>query len=457
MKNLTLQQHRARIENIQSAAQRNRSYYRRKRIHDYLFAQAIYNLGDYPAPFSITPTEYDYTLLADMAKNGVQLIQIHEEWNDSIRHLGATKFTCHDPEGMKKFVDLCHTLGMKVIPYASTGYFHEFDPDFSEEFCRPNGSKLAQSHFSYRCAFSGSAQWRNYMLPRMMRILDDYEFDGLYNDMGYDAWRLIRYKAIQRGSLDFTPPYDPYIEDLLSCIYGEIKRRGGIYKVHFDRNSAPPVKDRVYDYLWIGEAMENTPIGVGKNYDDFVVPCPDFGFNTSPENMNCNFDYHYARTIPFMQFPLLTRGRPFEGRRVTEDIPYYGSKGPNSEYGFGLRALEYAKSHPNGPYIYSFWSAIPPLQGDYEAWCRYRALYAPMVEENSVAYIELRACDDILSPLPEAVYASMFVNEETYLVVSNFTGKDYTLDLSAPWTDRITQKRRASFTVPNEAIIFLKK
>jgi hypothetical protein len=158
-----------------------------------------------------------------------------------------------------------------------------------------------------------------------------------------------------------------------------------------------------------------------------------------------------------MQFPLLTRGRPFEGRRVTEDIPYYGSKGPNSEYGFGLRALEYAKSHPNGPYIYSFWSAIPPLQGDYEAWDHYHALYAPMVEENSVAYIELRVCDDILSPLPETVYASMFVNEETYLVVSNFTGKDYTLDLSAPWTDRITQERRASFTVPNEAIIFLKK
>ena len=203
--------------------------------------------------------------------------------------------------------------------------------------------------------------------------------------------------------------------------------------------------------------MENSPVGIGKNYDDYVIPCPDFGFNTSPEHMNCNFDFHYARTIPFLQFPLLTRGRPFEGRRITEDIPYYGSKRDNSEYGFSKRALEYAKSHPNGPYIYSFWSSIPPLQGDYDAWCHYRALYEPMVEENSLAYIELRESTEILSPIPADVYISMFVNEEIYLTVSNFTGADYELKLADTWTDRQTVDSRDLFTVPNEKILFLKK
>ena len=50
MKNLTLEQHRARIDNIRDAEQSNKKYYARHRIHDYLSGQVIYNLGEYPAP-----------------------------------------------------------------------------------------------------------------------------------------------------------------------------------------------------------------------------------------------------------------------------------------------------------------------------------------------------------------------------------------------------------------------
>ena len=69
-----------------------------------------------------------------MAENGVQLIQLHEEWNDAIRHLGADKYTSHDPKGLDSFIKLCHDFGIKVIPYISSGFIHEFDPDFKEEF-----------------------------------------------------------------------------------------------------------------------------------------------------------------------------------------------------------------------------------------------------------------------------------------------------------------------------------
>ena len=57
MKKLTLEEHRRRIENINSAEAENKKYFRRHRIRDYLPGQATYNLGDYPARFSITPTE----------------------------------------------------------------------------------------------------------------------------------------------------------------------------------------------------------------------------------------------------------------------------------------------------------------------------------------------------------------------------------------------------------------
>ena len=62
MKQLTLEQHRARIRNLRRAREEIHSCTRELRIHDYLPGQIIYYLGDYPAPMSITPTEYDYNL-----------------------------------------------------------------------------------------------------------------------------------------------------------------------------------------------------------------------------------------------------------------------------------------------------------------------------------------------------------------------------------------------------------
>ena len=167
--------------------------------------------------------------------------------------------------------------------------------------------------------------------------------------------------------------------------------------------------------------------------------------------------YQFAKTIPFLQFPLLARGRPIDGSRITaEYATYYGTDIKGGFYDFFCRAREYALAHPDGPHIYSEWSSIPPVADEYPTWSKYLALYQPMVTENSVAYIELRDCADILSPIPDDVYASMFVNEERFLVLSNFTGKDYELKLASPWTNRQTGVVSDTFTVKNESIIFLK-
>jgi hypothetical protein len=80
MKILTLEQQRERINNINHAEQTNRSYLRRHRIREYLPGQATYNLGDYPARFSIEPTEYDYNLLKKLSEeNGFELTGDNEE------------------------------------------------------------------------------------------------------------------------------------------------------------------------------------------------------------------------------------------------------------------------------------------------------------------------------------------------------------------------------------------
>lgn len=452
MKHLTLEQHRARIENINSAEADNRKYLRRHRIREYLPGQAVYNLGDYPAPFSIEPTEYDYRMLKDMAENGVELIQIHEEWNDSIRHLGADKFTSFDPQGLHHFVDLCHYFGIKVIPYISSGYFHVYDPDYREEFS-PYRERYCINgmHLKYRCCSAGSAEWREYLLPRTFAVLDEYGFDGIYNDMGMESW----YTANGRIKKPELAEYDPEVEDLLSTIYTEVKKRGGVYKLHCDQNNPAPCLDRVYDYLWIGECIKEAAAGAGKTFRDYVVPCQD-----KVRLELTDPDYYFATVIPFMQFPLLTTcGRPLMGKRIEEDIPYYSTDGEfgNCEYLFNKRVGEYMRTHPEGPYVYSLWSAIPDDPEEYPRWSKYLALYKPMVEENSVAYLELRDCAEILSPLPEKVYASMFVNEEKYLVVSNLTDAEYGLKLRSQWMDRVENITADSFTIKPGKLLFLVK
>lgn len=451
MKPLTLEEHLARILAVRAAADSCRACFRRERIGEYLAGQCIYFLGDYPARFSVAPTEYDYVTLQKLAESGCTLIQVHEEWNDAIRHFGADKFTAFDPEGMKKFVDLCHFFGIKVIPYTSTGYFHEQDPDFSEAF-RMSRRFCTACHYNYAKCGPASAAWREYMLPRTFAMLDEYGFDGLYNDWGYDDTFARAMDALNGHPVpdNEAVPYDPEIEDLLSLIYTEVKSRGGVYKLHCDRNSRPPVKDRVYDYLWIGEGVGDAAVGVGKDFMPYVVPCQD------KRRRTCSADRYFAMTVPFLQFPLLTWGRPLLGRGTHENIPYYHTDNPNGEYMFNRQVEEYMKDHPDGPYVYSLWSSIPDDPDDLPRWGRYCNLYREMVTPGSTAYIELRDCADILSPLPEKVYASMFVNSRRYLAVSNLTGGDYTLTLSQPWTDRETGEKHTSFTLADGKLLFLR-
>ena len=236
---------------------------------------------------------------------------------------------------------------------------------------------------------------------------------------------------------------------MLSQIYGEVKRRGGIYKLHCDRNNQAPCKDRVYDYLWVGEAITKLQPGIGKEYPGYVVPCQDRHFYDG----NTLEDY-FAYTIPFLQFPLLKTGRPIQGKNTRlPNVTYYGG----DEQEFYEAVDKYMDEHPDGPYVYSLWSSIPDDPTEFDTWRRYFALYAPMVTENSLAYIELRSCDAIRSALPEEVYASMFVNEETYLVLSNLTGKPYTLELEGLWRDRVTGKTGNTFQVEHEKLLFLLK
>ena len=190
-----------------------------------------------------------------------------------------------------------------------------------------------------RCS-PASPGWRAYLLPRMVRILDDFEVDGLYNDWGYvpNAMKGQQQRAQDEvAAFEETPQYDGAVADLLQLIYAEVTRRGGIYKVHADFANQPQTGGvKVYDYLWVGENVGNAD-GLReavKNHSPYVVPCIDMSFANVESD-----DEPYLHALPYMQFPLLQAGRPWTGAaKVFHDRIYVadGEYANNPSHRLGL-------------------------------------------------------------------------------------------------------------------------
>lgn len=460
MKQLTLSQHRDRIENLRTVRKNIKRMTREMRIHDYKPGQIIYYLGDYPQKISIKPTEYDYNLLKSYAEKGVDMIQVHEEWNDTIELYGFDKYRSCDHEGMLEFVEMCHSFGIKIIPYCSSSYIHELSKHYKECFSRGFGG-CVDMHYKYRYGWAGSPEWREFILPRTFNIMDTYGFDGIFNDWGYD-WELSEFVDIppERRNYDLNglAKFDPEAEDFIHMIYDGVKSRGGIYKMHVGYYDSAPVRWKCYDYLWIGEGEFDAQYGAGKNLEPYMVPCPDKPRMTRYGKERFDMDAYFASTIPFVQFPLLTHGRPTMGQCI--DVPgvtQYNTTQEDHLYHYFEQVRDFASAHPDGPYIYSEWSQIPDDVEDYPRWCHYLELYKGMTEEETVVFMEINETDDILSKIPENVIVSEFVNEERYMVVSNMTAEPYTVTLKEPWLNRETDEICKEFIIPSKRMTFLKK
>ena len=119
-----------------------------------------------------------------LKEHGIQLIQVFDEWNDSLRLFGGDKYTALNPAGFRRFIDMVHRRGMKIITYASTCFLQRTDPDFRQEWSREGDNLLVGYWNMARCS-PASPGWRAFLLPRIARILDAYELDGIYIDGGY--------------------------------------------------------------------------------------------------------------------------------------------------------------------------------------------------------------------------------------------------------------------------------
>jgi len=421
--------HRRRLGNIATCTRKIRRCMRKHLVTDYLPAQCVYNLGEYPSRKPWEPGDYDEAELDRLKEHGIQLVHVMDEWNDRYGLFGGNKLTAVNPEGFRRFVKMVHRRGIKILAYASSGYFAGRDPDYRTEWSRP-GDAIGGWWDLPRCS-PASPGWRAYFLPRMVQILEDYELDGLYNDWGYvpNAAKRIKQPAPDEIlAFQETPQYDGAVTDLLYLIYAEVKRRGGIYKVHADFTNEPLTGGlKVYDYLWVGENVANADglREATKNHTPYVVPCIQ-GTAAKIEGES----EHFLHSIPYMQFPLLQGGRPLTGERGVIPIPRLpGVK----ENGFYTAAWKYYRAHPNGPYIYGGWDPIPPNPETRPAHARWLKQYLPLVEDGTWAYLEIADSDLFAAPLPKDCVVSAFANRDLYLVLANYGQSPQQIETTDPY------------------------
>ena len=426
IKSYSVEDHRRRLLNVQAAEKGVRSCLKKHLITNYLPGQVSYNIGEAPSMAPYDPDEYDEQELEKLANNGIQILQVMEDWNDLLRLNGGTRFDSPNPAGFRRFIEMAHNVGIKVLIYASSGYMQEDDPDMKLEWTRevPGTDNHAAHWKLIRCS-PASPGWREYILKKHLQVLDDYDADGLYNDWGYvpnglsDRLQnpIANKETDEVLAFHETAQHDAAKEDLLALIYAEVKRRGRIYKMHADFNNYPLTKAHLYDYLWVGEGIGdlNKSREETKNHPPYVIPSFDMRYgDISDENLQ------YLHTIPYMQFPQLLAGRPFTGERAMIPGVHYRTEEEDVTLREWREQWRYFQAHPDGPHIYGPWDKSPARPGIRETHAKWLKLYRQIAEDGSYAYLEISDSDLFAAPLPKNVVASLFVNLENYLVLANY-------------------------------------
>ena len=76
---------------------------------------------------------------------------------------------------------------------------------------------------------------------------------------------------------------------------------------------------------------------------------------------------------------------------------------------------------------------------------------------RSRVWIEVTEGRLFAAPLPEDTVASLFTNDDSYLVLANLSSAPREVKLSDTWEDRQSRARGRDWTVPPRKLLFLRK
>lgn len=380
--NFTREDHEKRLTNIMNAEKAMESFSKKELIFHYEPGQYIYH-SDRP-----DDPEKDAELFQKLKDAGATYIYTWSVWADiSNRWDGNHMFTPKDAEKTKAFIELAHSYGLKVIPYTSTNFFRRNSPLFNPDWAYDEKYDLhgaeEDSDFCLAHCSPTSPGWRAQLLKHYKNLLDEFDYDGIYIDSGY-----IR-RCDYLGPNGYYEPYpvlvkdeipafredaehDGGMEDLISIIRAEVKRRGKTLSVFKEGTDCFRSEADLFDYMLAGECATDIDFVRErvKNYKHVML---DF----SPAEKIDETEY-YLNTIPFLHFPLL-KTYPITVDDKTRTI-------------------------------------IPDMETSL-VWLK---LFREMTEDGTYFYMEAE-CPKLMQCDSKEVVCSVYVNRETYFVLANYS------------------------------------
>lgn len=412
------------------------------RVRNYPQGFVHYQYGHYPSREIYTPDEKDWQLLEEYGKNGVDTLVLWG-WQDFAGIEGKGVTTARDPEGLKRFVEVAHVNGLKVLPYTSTSWCDIRDSVYRPEWGR--GYRLDEVYYRFERCCPGSPSWRAHHLEKVEGLFQQFGIDGVYNDSGF-ALHKGGCKSrdgghVHLGAGEDTEALAVLCEDFQAELYALIKRHNGLHVFFYEMDWMPPFA-KYWDYLLVGEGVRDLRASVDKTkrYPGRVLRYPDWSrlitdeadpkwvpdMDRVPEIENLM----HACTIPYMQFTALHGG--FHGQE--EDV-------------FTIPGVEWIPEEQDG---WSRWGKRmqelkargqrPPAL-DKQRWYKLLGIYKQMTKEGSVVFMEAKGRNEFVgAPLPKKVVASIFVNDGLYIAFSNLGFESCTIDLNESWEDMLTGK-----------------
>lgn len=237
------------------------AFHRIKAVHIDCFTKIV---GDY-WPFLNGPVsdENPEKVIDRLSRAGVNLLILHEKWN-KIQNYWET--AVQTKEEITKLVQLCHSRGIRVIPYfgyeitSSMPYFAEVRDDVS---VIPEGHGYASMW--YRVPYQRAnmvcyrSDWKDRLVEGMLQCVDQFDFDGVYLDGTACPWGCVNQKhgcgyMGEDGQRHATyPMFD--VRDIMRKIYTGVHQRGGIVNPHLSSVALPFITG-FSDMIWDGEHIQ---------------------------------------------------------------------------------------------------------------------------------------------------------------------------------------------------------
>ena len=416
------------------------------RISQYEPFHIRYQFGHYPTRTPYTPGEEDWRLLDLYAEWGGGVIHLWY-WNEWCGLFGKSPFEAINEEGTLRFVEEAHKRGLKVIPYVSPGYVDTqniiHDPKWSR-----NAAHLVELANDFDLMCPGSASWRKYFFENLAKMIDHYNFDGIYWDGGigpnrpgcanpdaHDHVHFIEADPMKHSkSLEVKAGYYDLWEDFIAEMHSIVKQRNGIIVAHVGGDRPQPFERPWWDYYLLGEGVPDLLASIDrtKDYEPYVLRFNDWSrlvtnwrekdFTPDMEKVPEIEHLSMAASIVYLQFPWLEDGSYGE----IEDMFTIPSTKWKQEYDHWTEWMKAQKKAGLTPLGNSSWIAGRDRYG------KYLKVYRQMTKSNSVAFIEVKEQPQL--PFPgstETRRVSLFINNFAWVAIANMGKEDETVNVKS--------------------------